>query len=252
MDIRILPTVGEIAEEIIKMLEGVIAEKKDALLCLAAGHTSLPVFSRMTAAKEEGRIDFSRCRFVGLDEWGGLGCGDDGSMIDFMYKNLFEPLGTEENRIIFFDGKADLLAECGRIDAYVRASGGIDFMLLGMGMNGHLGLNEPGTSFELNSHVVLLDSTTKAVARKYFSERPALRDGITLGMKDIGEAKRVALVVTGTEKREIAAGFLKTPITPKFPATFLKSLIGCSVFFDKAAGENIEKYLSGEYPYSAV
>lgn len=118
-------------------------------------------------------------------------------MIDFMYDHLFGPLNIREDQIVFFDGKVDLLEESARIDGYLKKTGAIDFLLLGMGMNGHLGLNEPGTAFDLHSHAAELDSVTAATAKKYFKGPSNLLRGITIGMRDIADAKRVVLLATG-------------------------------------------------------
>jgi glucosamine-6-phosphate isomerase len=201
-----------------------VDNKPDALLCLAAGHTSLGVFLEMIKRQSENKINFKNCRFVSLDEWAGLGRGDDGSMIDFMYKYLFSPLGIVEEHITFFNGKADLQNECTRVDKYLGTFGPVDFMLLGVGMNGHLGLNEPGSSFVSHCHVVELERSTQVTAQKYFKNKTDLSFGITMGMQNIKDAKQVFSMIMGRHKANITRLILDTAPTSALPATFLKTL----------------------------
>lgn len=150
-----------------------LAQKPDAVLCLAAGHTSLPVFE---AFLRRG-LDFSRARFVGLDEWVGVGPEVKGSCASFLERNFFSKANVRRENIRLFNALArDLDAECATVERQIGAWGGIDYLLLGMGMNGHLALNEPGDSFEHTAHVAELSETTKTVAPKYFAaDMPPLR-----------------------------------------------------------------------------
>lgn len=240
MELKIMNDVGEISREVVDMILGLLKIKKNAYFCLAAGDTSLPIFYQMIQAQREGTADFSQARFVGMDEWGGLGRGDDGSMAEFMYEHLFSPLSIQEEQILFFDGRRELENEAKRINAYLADSGGVDFVLLGLGMNGHLALNEPGTSFSLDCHVVQLDPMTASVAQKYFKRQYRLKEGVTIGMQTIAYSGKSVLIVTGEQKQAIARRFVSSPVTEALPATFLKTLPGSVVFFDKKAAESLE------------
>lgn len=224
-----------IAEEI----ADTVRSKPEALICLAAGHTSMGVFSEMIAMAKDGRVSFDRCTFVGLDEWAGKGRGDDGSCIDFMRMNLFDLLGIDEERIIFYDGKGELYAECDRVDGFLKGHGPIDYLLLGMGMNGHLGLNEPGTPFDRYSHVVALDETTKSVGQKYFKENTGLSGGITMGMLHFKEAKRVVLMVNGMKKADVVEKLVNCTPDKAFPASYIKKLDHSSLYLDREAALKI-------------
>lgn len=240
MELKIMNDAGEISREVLAIILGLLKIKRNAYFCLAAGHTSLPIFSEMIRAQREGEADFSQARFLGMDEWGGLGRGDDGSMAEFMYEHLFTPLSIREEQILFFDGRKDLESEARRINAHLEASGGVDFMLLGMGMNGHLALNEPGTSFSLDCHAVQVDPVTASVAQKYFKQQQSLKEGVTIGMQTIAKAGRSILIVTGEQKQKIARRFISSPVTEELPATFLKTLPGSIVFFDRKAAESMD------------
>ena len=117
----------------------------------------------------------------------------------------------------------------------IDALGGIDYMLLGMGQNGHLALNEPGCALYGGPHTTVLSETTKQVGQKYFSEARALVGGITLGIADITAARQVDLVVNGTHKQEIVARFCTAEPGNELPASMLKLLPQASVYFDSTA-----------------
>ena len=240
MEWKIFPTEKELGRAAAGEIRDVLKEKPDALLCLAAGHSSLCVFEEMVRMQNAGEADFSRARIVGLDEWSGMGREDDGSCAGFLWKNLFSRLPIPEGNIRLFDGLCrDREAECRRIEAHIRERGGIDYILLGIGMNGHLALNEPGTDFSLGAHVAALSETTKTVGQKYFENPTPLSEGITLGIRNITESRRITLVINGERKQDITAALFSSEITPALPATALKLAGGAKVFADRAAAQKI-------------
>lgn len=221
------------AEHIADTVAALLAKKPGAVFCLAAGHTSLPVFD---AFFRRG-LDFSRARFIGLDEWLGIGPDVRGSCACFLETNFFSRTKVERGNIRLFDAlAADPAAECAAMEAQIAAWGGIDYLLLGMGMNGHLALNEPGDAFEQHAHVVELSDTTKAVAPKYFpAGLPPLRQGITLGVADFLQARQVQLAVFGAAKAPVVARLLALEPTVQLPATALKPLPDAQLVLDEAA-----------------
>ena len=239
MDTKIFPSYINMCKTVALEIADLIRTDAHAVLCLAAGHTSLGVFEELVALAEGGGVSFDKCTFVGLDEWAGKGIGDDGSCIGFMKSNLFDKLGIQEDKIIFYNGKGNLAAECRRIDDFLKFNGPIDYVLLGMGMNGHLGLNEPGTSFHLYSHVVELDETTKRVGQKYFKRNTQLSGGITMGMLHFKEAKRTVLMVNGSKKAELVKKLISSEPTEAIPATYLKNLEHTGLYLDEEAASLI-------------
>ena len=214
----------------------IVRNNKKALLCLAAGHTSLKLFDLLRKSDEEGRIDFSQIKIVGLDEWVGFSGTDDGSCESFLRKHLFDHIGLQESNIRLFDGKADdLAAECDSVSRFIKENKGIDYMLLGVGMNGHLGLNEPGVKANSVAGVVDLDAVTQEVAVKYFEEKPELTRGVTLGISDIKATKVVQVVVTGERKKEIVKRIMATDETSEVPATFIKNEKNVEFLVDRRA-----------------
>ena len=218
-----------------ELIAETVAAKPDALLCLAAGNTAIRTYAILKEMCDAGKADLSKARFVALDEW--LDLADESENCDgFMRKNFYGPLGIADERVKRFNiHAADLAAACKEVDEYIFACGDIDLMLLGVGMNGHLGLNEPGMSFNDYAKVVQLSETTMQVGQKYFTDGMKLTRGITLGVKHMFECKRTVLQVSGSHKADITDKLLRTAPTEALPATVLKLLPHGTVVLDRDA-----------------
>jgi glucosamine-6-phosphate deaminase len=222
-------------------LINIIRNKPDALICLAAGHTSLEFFGILAKEYAEGRADFSRVRVVGLDEWAGLSGTDDGSCENFLRSSIYSKINVDEKNIRLYNGKAeDLKSECREIDKFIDKNGGIDYMFLGLGMNGHLALNEPGVDPESMSHVMPLDSVTQDVAVKYFKDKPNISRGITLGIKNILDSKNIQLLITGKKKSGIVKRLFTSEKTNLLPGTLLFGHKNVEFILDKQAASLLE------------
>ena len=223
------------------MIASVILEKPDALLCFPAGETSVGTFKHLVELNKKGEISFKQCKVVGLDEWANIGEMRSENCFSFLKKHLFDHIDYSEENLCFFDGESsDLVKECNKTDNFIKQYGPIDMILLGAGMNGHLGLNEPGTSFDLYSHIVNLDDTTKFVGQKYFSGKVKLTKGVTLGLKYIMEAKMVILQMNGTKKAKVVRRLIESEISPDFPASILKSHKNSFLLLDKEASNYLQ------------
>lgn len=218
-----------------ELIAQTVSEKPDALLCLAAGNTAIRTYEILREMSEAGLTDLSHARFVALDEW--LDLEDESENCDaFMRRHFYGPLGIDDSRVMRFDIHAkDLSAACKAVDDCIFSCGGIDLALLGVGMNGHLGLNEPGLSFADYAKVVTLSDTTMQVGQKYFSSGMKLTRGITLGIRHLFECKRTVLQVSGSHKADITEQFLRTAPTEAIPATVIKLLPHGTVVLDRDA-----------------
>lgn len=223
---------NKIADKIIK----IVNDKPNAVICIAGGDTPLPVMKELVKRAKRKEVDFTKAYFVGLDEWIGLDKNTRGSCIQTLEDNLYAPLELKENQIIFFNGKANnLKKELDRINKFIQQCG-LDFILLGIGMNGHIGFNEPGVNFSSDAQVVPLDNVTTTVMNKYFDEKLPLTEGITLGFKQILNAKELVLMATGLKKADIVKKTIDTPPTNELPATAIKlSKNKTSFFLDEDA-----------------
>ncbi|KWW16600.1 hypothetical protein AS888_24570 [Peribacillus simplex] len=238
MEVCVFKDYSEMSKQSAEMIIKAVNEKPDALLCIAAGSTPTGTLRYLVQEAKHKRVDFSNCKFVGLDEWVGMDRHDEGSCQHYLYSEFFDVLNINQENIHFFDAKAeDLEGECKKTDKYIEEHGPINVCILGLGMNGHLALNEPGISFELSSHVVDLDNTTKAVGQKYFTEAKELSKGITLGCRQFLDAKLVMLQVNGSKKREIVKKLIEKSVTTALPGTILKKHENSFLLLDEEAAE---------------
>lgn len=220
------------ATEIIEFVK----QKPDAVLCLASGDTPRLTYAIVAKMAKEESVDFKRCTFVGLDEWMGIPPDNEGSCHYFLQHQVFGPLNISSDHIHLFDGlSANPEEECREMDKIISDTGGIDLMVVGIGMNGHIGFNEPAESFGQYSRVVDLGESTKLVGQKYFRQQTSLTRGITLGLNHLLEAKKVILVANGSKKADVVRKALKEKITPHLPASILRNHNNSLVILDRAA-----------------
>ncbi|PSR56476.1 glucosamine-6-phosphate deaminase [Adhaeribacter arboris] len=217
-----------------------VQQKPNALLCFPSGESPTGMLHYLGQYAQAGQVDFSKCTFVGLDEWVGMDETNEGSCRHYLNQHLFEPLGIKpENRILFNAKAPDLDQECERMNALIAQHGVIDLMVVGVGMNGHIGLNEPGVSFDLYAHHMALDEVTKTVGQKYFKQQTELHEGITLGLKHFQEAHYPVLIAAGGKKAGILAQALEGKVTNQVPASILQILPNAQVFLDWAVATQL-------------
>ena len=208
------------------------AAKHDSLLCLPAGESPAGLYQELI--REAGRKPdlFRSVRVVKLDEWLGVPASDAATCEHFLRSRLFEPLAIAAERRLSFDPEtADSLKECARIRGELERQGPIDLCILGLGKNGHVGLNEPGPSLQPDCHVAKLSEATRRHAMFQSSQaRPEF--GLTLGIGDILSARKIVLLITGEGKERAIADFLDGTVTTELPATFLWLHHDLEIFFD--------------------
>lgn len=211
--------------------------KPNCVLGLATGSTPIGTYRRLVERYQAGRLSFAGVRTVNLDEYCGLAPGHEQSYRHFMQVNLFDHIDIPRENTELPDGlAADRLAECARYDALIGALGGIDLQLLGLGHNGHIGFNEPGSAFILPTHSVdLTESTINANARLFASRDEVPRQALTMGVGAIMRARRVVVAVSGADKAEIVARAFTGPVTPQVPASILQLHPDVVLVGDRAA-----------------
>jgi len=223
MNLYVEPNYDKMSRRAAEIIIQQMKKKPNSLVCMAAGNTPLGTFNHLVKAVENGEVTVDACHFISLDEWVGLDGTDEGSCRQTLDAHFFKPCGIDEQHIHFFDAKgADLQAECDKMDAFIQSHGHIDVLLLGVGMNGHLGFNEPGVSFDTHTHVIELDAVTKQVSAKYFTEQREVQQGITLGIKHMLEAETVILIADGLKKAEIIEKALHGEVTNEVPVSVLQ------------------------------
>jgi galactosamine-6-phosphate isomerase len=238
MQYQVFKTYDELSEQTAQTVIELIKEKPNATICVASGETPLLSFKKIVEKSSE--LDLSQVTFVALDEWVGIDRSNSGSCGYFIEQNLIKPLGLEAHQIHYFDGmSADLDSECAKMDEFVATHGGLDLIVVGVGINGHIGLNEPGSSFDLYAHVSQLAQMTIDVGQKYFSSTTALTQGITIGLKHVLEAKKAILIANGPKKGPIIQQLLASEISEDLPATVFKKHHNGLVWVDEALATSI-------------
>ena len=220
------------ANEIVSLIKS----KPAAVFCLASGATPRLTCQLFVQKVKNEKIDLSQLTMIGLDEWVNIPPDNEGSCHYFFKNELIKPLQIPEKKVYLFDGMSGKLDdECLRVDSVIREKGGIDLMIVGIGMNGHIGFNEPGVSFDKYSHVIDLDETTLTVGQKYFKSKATLQKGITLGLKHLQESKKVFLLANGTKKAEVVRRTVEEKVTDDFPASIMQTHANGFVMVDKEA-----------------
>src|SRR5690625_2293916 len=233
----IFPDAESLAEHVSATLVDQIAKKPEIVLGLATGGTMEPVYRRFVEQVKRQAVDLSKFRSFNLDEYVGLAADHPKSYAAYMYEHLFRHIGHDPARHFLPDGLApDLSQHCRDFAQMIRQCGGIDLQLLGVGTNGHIGFNEPGTPLDSRCHVVALSERTRIDNSRFFPEGAIVpATAITMGLQDIMEARRILLLATGQGKAETVAAFHDSDVTPDVPVTVLKRHPDATIMLDAAA-----------------
>ena len=217
-------TYEKLSRQAANIISAQVILKPDSVLGLATGSSPLGTYKQLIEWYQKGDIDFSKVTSVNLDEYVGLDGGNDQSYRYFMNKNFFEHINIDLGNTFVPNGCAvDLAGEGRRYDEHIAELGGIDLQLLGLGLDGHIGFNEPDKYFVKSTHVVdLHEITIKANSRFFANEDEVPKKAITMGMVSIMQAKKILLIASGKAKREILEKAFYGPITPEIPASILQ------------------------------
>lgn len=217
--------------------------KPDCTLGLATGSTPIGTYEQLVDWYNKGDIDFSEVHTANLDEYRGIERTNEQSYYYFMNHHLFSKVNIDKNHTNIPDGmNPDAIAEGARYEEVIRSLGGVDLQLLGMGHNGHIGFNEPGTEFAKETHCVdLAESTIEANKRFFASIDEVPRQAYTMGIKTIMQAKKILILVSGEEKADIVAKAFFGPITPEVPASILQMHNDVILIADTAALSKVSK-----------
>lgn len=212
-----------------------VIAKPESVLGLATGSSPLGAYKNMIKAYEDGDVDFSKVKSVNLDEYVGLDGNHEQSYRKFMNDNLFSKINIPLEETHVPNGcAADIEKEGKDYDELIKSLGGIDLQLLGIGLDGHIGFNEPDSVFTAGTHKVELDeSTIEANARFFESKDDVPRSAITMGMEGIMKAKKVLLIANGAAKKDIVEKSFYGPITPEVPASILQLHPDLTVIYSK-------------------
>jgi glucosamine-6-phosphate deaminase len=238
MQIMIQPSPARAALLTARIIDRELRAKPDLVLGLATGRTMEAVYGYLRAFHEREGLDFARCRTFNLDEYIGIPASHPGSYRRTMEENLFSRVNLDPANTQLPDGMAtDLKGECRRYEALIKAAGGIDLQLLGLGGDGHIGFNEPLSALLSRTRDKVLTVATREQNAGMFGGDPEQvpHRAITMGVGSILEARRCLLLATGPGKAAILAKAMEGPITSMVTASALQLHAHCEVVVDEAA-----------------
>ena len=221
-----------IAEEFIKQVN----KKPNSVLGLATGTSPLKVYANLVKANKEGRVSFKDVATFNLDEYIGLEGTHNQSYRYFMNENLFNHIDIDKAKTHVLKGVGDYLAYANQYDDEIKSFGGIDLQILGIGSDGHIAFNEPGTSFDSLTHVAeLAESTIVDNSRLFNDIKEVPTKAVTMGLKSIMNARKIVLIATGKNKAKAIKALLTGPKTIDNPASVLQDHKDCTIYVDEEA-----------------
>ncbi len=238
MEIIIQPSTAAAANLAARLLGGVIRKKPDAVLGLATGGTTLPLYRELTALK----LDWRKITTFNLDEYVGIPARHPQSYHSFMRENLFRHVNIAAKNVNIPDGLAkDIPAFCECYEKKIRAAGGIDMQLLGIGTSGHIGFNEPTSSLASRTRIKTLTPRTRRDNARFFgAENQVPHHVITMGIGTILAARHCVLLAFGGNKARAIAEAVEGPVTSMNPASVLQLHPKVTVFLDEAAAAKLK------------
>ena len=233
----------EMSRKAANILSAQVILKPDSVLGLATGSTPIGMYDQLVEWYKKGDLDFSKVKTVNLDEYKGLTHDNDQSYYYFMHEHLFDRVNIDPANTNVPDGtEEDPEKECARYEKLIESMGGVDIQLLGIGHNGHIGFNEPDSTFAKTTHCVdLAESTIEANKRFFASVDDVPRQAYTMGIGTIMKAKKILLIVNGESKADAVAKAFFGPVTPEVPASILQFHSDVVVIGDSAALSKIPR-----------
>ncbi|HRO71280.1 MAG TPA: glucosamine-6-phosphate deaminase [Chitinophagaceae bacterium] len=242
MQVKIFKDHQSLSENVASEVVALLNSKPEAVICFASGETPRQTCRQLVEKIRNEKTDTSRCSFIGLDEWVGIPPENEGSCHYFFKNELIEPLGIPTQQFHLFDAMSDQLGEeCLKMDRLIAEKKGIDLIIVGIGMNGHIGFNEPGVSFTNYSHIIDLDEITRTVGQKYFKTQQILEKGITLGLQHLLDSRKAILIANGNKKASVIKKTIEEQITNDFPASIMQSHPNGFVMIDEEAAADLDQ-----------
>ncbi len=234
-----------LAHRVIEAIERETAKKGHCVLGLATGSTPIGIYRELIRRYQRGEVDFSNVITFNLDEYFPMAPDSIHSYRRYMMENLFSHVNIDPANIQIPNGNLDrknLSAHCEEYEEAIRAAGGIDFQILGIGRSGHIGFNEPGSSPDSRTGLITLDTVTRRdAASDFFGESNVPIEAITMGIATILESRRIALVATGEHKAEIVKRAVEGEISPDVSATYLQEHSAATVYLDPPAAAELTR-----------
>lgn len=236
MNVIIAKSYDEMSKKAFEIMKATVESKKDATLGLATGSTPIGLYEEMIADHKACGTSYAEVSTFNLDEYVGLDYSSDQSYVYFMREHLFDHIDIKLENTNIENGKAaDPAAECARYNALL-AENTVDLQILGIGSNGHIAFNEPGTPFDSVTHVVdLTETTIKDNSRLFNSIDEVPKQAFTMGLSNIMTAKKIVILANGANKAKAVYGMVHGEITEDLPASILQNHSDCTLICDEAA-----------------
>lgn len=231
----------EMSEKAADIIFAQVLMKPESVLGLATGGTPVGIYRLLVDYFRSGRIDFSEVTTINLDEYQGLSHDDRHSYRHFMQEHFIESVNMRPENAHIPDGaNLDAREACAEYDAVIKRTGGIDMQLLGLGLDGHIGFNEPSDFFPVNTHCVKLAKSTIEANKCYFNDIDEVpKCAYTMGIGGIMQARKILMVVSGEKKADIVRKVLYGLVIPQVPASILQLHSDVTVILDEAAASEI-------------
>lgn len=233
----------EMSRRAANIVSGQIFIKPDSVLGLATGNTPIGLYRELVRMHKEEGLDFSEVSSFNLDEYVGLPADDVNSYHYYMYENLFKHINMRKENINIPDGMAkDMEKECLCYEEKIKAIGGIDLQVLGIGNNAHIGFNEPDVKFEAMTHKVKLEEKTLQANARFFGGIDNMpKYAVSMGIRTIMHARKIVLMANGRGKSEAVSKALYGDIKPDIPASILQLHKDVTVIIDRECAEFLRK-----------
>lgn len=234
----------QLSQEASRIVAGAVRGKPNATLGLATGSTTVGIYKELVRLHQEQGLDFSRVVTFNLDEYLGIAPEHPQSFHRFMRENFFAHVNVARKNIHIPDGTigGDYEEYCAAYERAIRETGGIDLQILGIGRNGHIGFNEPTSSFGSRTRLKVLTNETLEDNRKFFGAGEEVPQcAITMGIGTILEARKILLLATGEAKAETVAEAIEGPITASVTASCLQLHPDATFVIDEAAGARLKQ-----------
>jgi glucosamine-6-phosphate deaminase len=242
MEVVIMPSGTEVGLLAARKITRLVHERPDAVLGLATGSSPLAIYAALAAHVREGTLDTGRVSAFALDEYVGIPADHPESYASVIDREVTVPLHLDRDRVQVPDGRAvDLEAAGERYEEAIRAAGGVDLQILGIGANGHVGFNEPTSSFASRTRIKTLTERTRADNARFFASADDVPTHcLTQGLGTIMDARSLLLVAQGPQKAAAVAAAVEGPVTSMCPASILQHHRHATVMVDEAAAADLQ------------